>query len=70
MSQAWSPESWRSKPIQQQPHYPDAAHLANVERTLAGYPPLVLEPIDFNALYIQQLAQAQQMAETQPAGEA
>ena len=36
----------------------------------AGYPPLVLEPIDFNALYIQQLAQAQQMAETQPAGEA
>lgn len=36
----------------------------------AGYPPLVLEPIDFNALYVQQLAQAQQMAETQPAGEA
>lgn len=36
----------------------------------AGYPPLVLEPIDFNALYIQQLTQAQQMAETQPAGEA
>jgi preprotein translocase subunit SecB len=36
----------------------------------AGYPPLVLEPIDFNALYLQQLAQAQQMAETQPAGEA
>ena len=36
----------------------------------AGYPPLVLEPIDFNALYIQQLSQAQQMAETQPAGEA
>jgi preprotein translocase subunit SecB len=30
----------------------------------------VLEPIDFNALYVQQLAQAQQMAETQPAGEA
>jgi preprotein translocase subunit SecB len=36
----------------------------------AGYPPLVLEPIDFNSLYIQQLAQAQSMAETQPAGEA
>ncbi len=36
----------------------------------AGYPPLVLEPIDFNALYVQQIAQAQQMAETQPAGEA
>ena len=38
---AWSPESWRSKPIQQQPEYPDAAHLARVEQTLAGYPPLV-----------------------------
>jgi preprotein translocase subunit SecB len=36
----------------------------------AGYPPLILEPIDFNALYIQQLAQAQEMAEAQPAGEA
>lgn len=36
----------------------------------AGYPPLVLEPIDFNALYMQQISQAQQMAETQPAGEA
>jgi hypothetical protein len=41
MSQAWSPESWRSKPIQQQPHYPDADHLAKVEQILAGYPPLV-----------------------------
>ena len=38
---AWSPESWRAKPIQQQPEYPDAAHLARVEQTLAGYPPLV-----------------------------
>ena len=37
----WSPESWRGKPIQQQPQYPDAAHLARVEQTLAGYPPLV-----------------------------
>lgn len=41
MTQAWSPESWRSKPIQQQPEYPDAAHLAQVERTLASLPPLV-----------------------------
>lgn len=41
MSQPWSPDSWRSKPIQQQPEYPDPAHLARVERTLAGYPPLV-----------------------------
>jgi len=38
---AWSPESWRGKPIQQQPQYPDATHLARVEQTLAGYPPLV-----------------------------
>lgn len=38
---AWSPESWRGKPIQQQPEYPDAAHLVRVEQTLAGYPPLV-----------------------------
>ncbi|WP_395504210.1 class II 3-deoxy-7-phosphoheptulonate synthase [Ectopseudomonas hydrolytica] len=41
MTHAWSPESWRAKPIQQQPEYPDAAHLARVEQTLAGYPPLV-----------------------------
>lgn len=36
----------------------------------AGYPPLVLEPIDFNALYLQQRAQAEQVAEQPPAGEA
>jgi preprotein translocase subunit SecB len=36
----------------------------------AGYPPLVLEPIDFNALYMQQIAQVQTLAEEQPAGEA
>src|SRR5690606_2824396 len=41
MSQAWSPESWRSRPIEQQPEYPDAAHLVQVEHTLASYPPLV-----------------------------
>ncbi len=41
MSQPWSPDSWRTKPIQQQPDYPDAKHLARVEQTLAGYPPLV-----------------------------
>ncbi|ERI50722.1 phospho-2-dehydro-3-deoxyheptonate aldolase [Pseudomonas sp. EGD-AK9] len=41
MSHAWNPASWRAKPIQQQPEYPDAAHLARVEQTLAGYPPLV-----------------------------
>jgi 3-deoxy-7-phosphoheptulonate synthase len=41
MSQPWSPDSWRALPIQQQPQYPDAAHLHQVEQTLASYPPLV-----------------------------
>ena len=41
MPHTWTPESWRNRPIQQQPSYPDAAHLARVEQTLAGYPPLV-----------------------------
>lgn len=41
MKQNWSPTSWRAKPIQQQPKYPDAGALAQVEGTLAGYPPLV-----------------------------
>ena len=38
---AWSHDSWRSKPIQQAPVYPDQAALADVERQLAGFPPLV-----------------------------
>jgi 3-deoxy-7-phosphoheptulonate synthase len=37
----WSPDSWRSKPVEQMPFYPDAEALANVERQLAGFPPLV-----------------------------
>src|SRR5229473_408409 len=37
----WSPESWRQKPIEQSPVYSDAAALGDVERQLAGYPPLV-----------------------------
>ncbi|HEY8566446.1 MAG TPA: 3-deoxy-7-phosphoheptulonate synthase class II [Beijerinckiaceae bacterium] len=41
MSERWTPESWRGKPIQQAPFYPDAAELAGVERQLAGFPPLV-----------------------------
>ncbi|APG62387.1 protein-export chaperone SecB [Sphingorhabdus lutea] len=36
----------------------------------SGFPPLVLEPIDFNALYVQQRAQAEQLAAEQPAGQA
>ncbi len=35
-----------------------------------GFPSFVLEPIDFNALYIQQREQAAMMAQQDPAGEA
>lgn len=38
---AWSPHSWRAKPVQQVPVYADAAALADVEAKLAGFPPLV-----------------------------
>ncbi len=41
MAEKWTPDSWRSKPIQQVPEYPDAAKLASVEETLRNYPPLV-----------------------------
>jgi 3-deoxy-7-phosphoheptulonate synthase len=37
----WRIESWRDKPIKQQPTYPDQAALAQVEADLASYPPLV-----------------------------
>src|ERR1700685_1295812 len=37
----WNPESWRAKPIEQAPAFPDGAALAEVERQLSGYPPLV-----------------------------
>ena len=36
----------------------------------AGYPPLMLEPLDFNGLYMQQLMAQQQDAEGAPAGNA
>ena len=41
MAKTWTPDSWRAKPIQQVPTYPDADHVQRVEKTLAGYPPLV-----------------------------
>ncbi|WP_210485700.1 class II 3-deoxy-7-phosphoheptulonate synthase [Microvirga antarctica] len=41
MTERWTPDSWRSKPIQQVPHYPDREALGAVERELAAYPPLV-----------------------------
>jgi 3-deoxy-7-phosphoheptulonate synthase len=37
----WSPESWRSKPVVQVPDYADKAALADVEKQIAGFPPLV-----------------------------
>ena len=41
MSKGWTPEGWRSKPIEQTPTYPDNAALLDVEQRLASYPPLV-----------------------------
>jgi 3-deoxy-7-phosphoheptulonate synthase len=38
---SWTPQSWRSKPIQQVPAYPDPEKLATVEKQLASFPPLV-----------------------------
>ncbi|MEP0176114.1 MAG: 3-deoxy-7-phosphoheptulonate synthase class II [Paraglaciecola sp.] len=40
MSQ-WQPDSWRSKPILQQPTYQNKQHLQDVEGKLKTYPPLV-----------------------------
>jgi 3-deoxy-7-phosphoheptulonate synthase len=37
----WTPESWRSRPLQQVPVYPDSARLAEIEERLRGFPPLV-----------------------------
>jgi 3-deoxy-7-phosphoheptulonate synthase len=39
--QSWSPESWRSRPAQQQPEYPDPAALGSTETLLKNFPPLV-----------------------------
>src|SRR5215211_645595 len=41
MSERWTPDSWRAKPVQQMPEYPDAKALAEVEAQLATFPPLV-----------------------------
>ena len=41
MAKEWTPSSWRSKPVLQMPDYPDPAALAETERRLASYPPLV-----------------------------
>ena len=41
MPERWTRDSWRHKPIQQVPDYPDPQALAAVERQLATFPPLV-----------------------------
>ncbi|MBC3764300.1 class II 3-deoxy-7-phosphoheptulonate synthase [Neptunicella marina] len=40
MSQ-WQPDSWRSKPILQQPVYEDLQQLQDAEKRLSSYPPIV-----------------------------
>ena len=41
MSERWTPDSWRKKPVLQVPDYPNAKALADVEAQLATFPPLV-----------------------------
>ena len=41
MSERWTPDSWRGRPVLQMPEYPDAKALADVEAQLATFPPLV-----------------------------
>ncbi|MEX2167505.1 MAG: 3-deoxy-7-phosphoheptulonate synthase class II, partial [Methyloceanibacter sp.] len=41
MASRWSPDSWRSKPVEQVPVYPDPGALGEVEKQLATFPPLV-----------------------------
>ena len=41
MAERWTPETWRSKPVLQMPEFPDPAALAEVEKQLGTFPPLV-----------------------------
>src|ERR1700759_2763182 len=41
MSERWSPDGWRSRPVKQMPDYPDDKALTDVEAQLATFPPLV-----------------------------
>ncbi|MSO71463.1 MAG: 3-deoxy-7-phosphoheptulonate synthase class II [Alphaproteobacteria bacterium] len=41
MAATWTPETWRSKPVEQAPAYPDANKLAAAESVLRRYPPLI-----------------------------
>jgi 3-deoxy-7-phosphoheptulonate synthase len=37
----WTPDSWRGKPVEQAPVYADGRALGEVEKQIAGFPPLV-----------------------------
>lgn len=41
VAQNWTPDSWKAHEARYHPVYEDAAELAEVERTIASYPPLV-----------------------------
>ncbi|RYE68586.1 MAG: 3-deoxy-7-phosphoheptulonate synthase class II, partial [Rhizobiaceae bacterium] len=41
MAQNWTPSTWRNKPIQQVPDYPNMAALEATEAQLSTFPPLV-----------------------------
>lgn len=41
VSEHWAPDSWRTKPVEQAPVFPDPVALSDVERQLASFPPLV-----------------------------
>src|SRR5580700_1215816 len=41
MAERWTPDSWRARPVAQMPDYPDKVALAEVERQLSTYPPLI-----------------------------
>ncbi len=41
MAAKWTPDSWRKRPVDQMPDYPDADAVAAVEARLASFPPLV-----------------------------
>src|SRR5437899_6660391 len=41
MSERWTPDSWRTKPVLRVPVYADSKALADVEAQLATFPPLV-----------------------------
>lgn len=41
MTERWTPDGWRAKPVAQMPEYPNASALKDVEAQLATFPPLV-----------------------------